>query len=895
MTKKQSQDLIQIDSIDVSRRSFLKSIPMIAAASTISPAALFSLSSYANDNSISYINHATHYGPFVAVVKNGKIIDALTIKQIDAKPTVMLTKGIVDRTYDSTRVKYPMVRKSYLNNIGKTDKRTYLRGKEPFVRVTWDVAINLVADQIIQTIKEHGNEAIFNSSYGGWSHAGVLRPNVLIGRFFNLIGGCSYTVGDYSGGASQVSLPFIIGDMEVYSQQTSWQQIKKNTEIFVLVGVDPYKNNRIEYRVADHQMYPNWDKFKENGIKFISINPQKTTTDKQMGSEWIKIIPNTDTALFLAMSYHLLVNDKYDKEFVKKYTVGFKKVASHLKGEDNTEAKTPEWAEKITGIKASEIKRLAILFSENKTEFAGAWSLQRANHGEMTHWAMINFCALLGNIGLPGEGVGFSWHYGNGGMPSSDSIIATGISQGVNQIETFCPASRINDMILNPNKEFTRNGGIHRYPDIKMVYNAGVNFISHQQDTNELLRGLQRCHTIINQDPWWNASSRFADIILPASSTLERDDITSGGTYSNDKVYAMKKVIEPIGESLSDYEIFTKLATKLNIGHQFTEGKSITDIVKASYAKTTAAKTVTFEKFWQDGFVKLPFPKGAENWVRHSNFRKDPNKNHLHTQSGKIEMFCQQIADFKLDDCPPLPMFLEPFEYLGNADKDQLHVVSPHPYNRLHSQMANTSIREIDNIKDREFLLINSKDAKKRNIKNGDLVELYNKRGSLIAGAKLSDDIMPGVVSIYEGAWLSVDNKGRCNSGAVNIITSSKASSGLSQATSANTCLAYLRLSTDIKDKNLAYTPPEISSNLEFKYKMKNNPAILKNNFNKKLSPGAKLFYQKCTLCHIPRNPKSYTKKQWNGILPSMLPRTGTTKKEQKLIREFLYKNAKPE
>ena len=176
---------------------------------------------------------------------------------------------------------------------------------------------------------------------------------VLQGRLFGLIGGHSVTTGDYSGGASQVSLPHIIGDMEVYSPQTAWEVIRDNTEVFVLVGCDPWKNNRIEYTVADHQMYSRWEAIRDAGVKFVSINPQRTTTDEAMRAEWVKIIPNTDTALFLAMAYHVYTTGKYDKAYLDKYTVGFDKFAPSLAD------KTPEWAEGITGISAHRIRALA--------------------------------------------------------------------------------------------------------------------------------------------------------------------------------------------------------------------------------------------------------------------------------------------------------------------------------------------------------------------------------------------------------------------------------------------------------------------------------------------------------------------------------------------------------
>src|SRR5690606_2489538 len=153
-----------------------------------------------------------------------------------------------------------------------------------------------------------------------------------------------------------------------------------------------------------------------------------------------------------------------------------------------------------------------------------------------------------------------SWHYGNGGMPQSGKGTPSGLSQDKNFVTDYIvPASRLTDALENPGAEVVYNGNVRKFPDVHMIYNAGNNFMSHQQDTNRLIRALQKVRTIVSQDVWWTAATRWADIVLPASSPLERDDISVGGTYSNDRIYAMKKLIEPVGESRSDFEIFAGL------------------------------------------------------------------------------------------------------------------------------------------------------------------------------------------------------------------------------------------------------------------------------------------------------------------------------------------------
>ncbi len=848
------------------------------------------------------VAHATHYGPFVGTVVHGRL-RKVEPQPTDKRPTPMLTEGVLARTYDKTRVAGPMVRKSYLEGFRTGKTHAELRGREPFVQVSWDVALGLTARAILDTIEKYGNEGCFSSSYGGWSHAGIFRPNVLQGRFFNLLGGSSMTAGDYSAGAGQIIMPLVLGDLEVYSAQTCWEEVAKHTEVMVFVGCDPNKNNRIEYTVADHDMYPNWEAIKKAGVKCISINPQRTTTDEVMGSEWVPIIPNTDTALFLAMSHHLLTTNRWNRDFIEKYTVGFDRFRAYLEGRDadGTPAKTPEWASKITGIPAARIRQLAELFASKRTQIAGSWAIQRAHHGEMPYWAIVNFACLLGNIGLPGQGVGFSWHYGGGGTPQSGATPPTGLSQGRNTVKKICPASRISEMLNNPGKAFTYNGSRYTYPLVKLIYNAGNNFLSHQQDLNELIRALQKVDTVIVQDCWWTASARWADIVLPATTTLERNDISSGGTYNINKFYAMKQVIAPQGDALDDFEIFRRLADLCGVEIGFTEGKEPMDYVEAAYENSSAAKLMPFEAFWEKGEITLPTPAAADGWVRHGDFRADPAKHPLHTPSGRIEMYSATIEKMNLPDCPPMPKWQEPAEYLGNAKPGQLHVVSPHPFMRLHSQMANAEpLRRTYAVQGREPLLINTEDARKRGIRDGDLVELYNERGALVVGARVSDRIMPGVVSIYEGAWPQLDSKGRCNNGLVNFITSSRPASGLTQATTADTCLASLRKCRDADPGgSRAFEPPRIIRKTDLKIDEEvfglDRAEALREKAIASMSPGEKIFYQRCTVCHGPRDPAQFTPRQWQGITQSMFPRAGLTPDEQKLVREFLMKNAKAE
>ncbi|WQV45393.1 molybdopterin guanine dinucleotide-containing S/N-oxide reductase [Helicobacter pylori] len=772
----------------ISRRSILKKIPIaLASVNVLKAVGVF--------EKVKSIPHATHFGPFIAKVQNGVIKDIVPQKS-DYNPTMML-KAMADRVYSDSRVKYPCVRKSFLENK-KNHKE--LRGREEFVRVSWDVALDLAAKKL----KEIPKENIFNASYGGWGHAGSLhRCHHLAWRFFNTtLGGAIGTDGEYNNGAAARINPMIVGDMEVYSQQTTHEEMIKNCKVYVMWGADLFKCNRIDYSVPNHVNDSYYPKYKRAGIKFISIDPIYTETAQAFNAEWIPIRPNTDVALMLGMMHYLYTSDQYDKAFIAKYTDGFDKFLPYLLGESDSVPKTLEWASQITGVSAEKIKELADLFVSKRTFLAGNWAMQRAQHGEQPDWALIVLASMIGQVGLSGGGFGFSMHYGGNAQAGSGARIVPMISQGNNAVKSAIPASRVSEAILNPDKEIDFMGKKLKLPKIKMIYTCGANLLGHEADTNELIRALRTLDCVIVHEPWWTPTAKFADIVFASTSTMERDDITFGGSYSKNVIYAMRKVVEPVYESKDDYEIFRQLALRVGgneTEQRFTESKGYMEWIKGLYEKSDGPTLKSFDQFWRDGFVEFEIPENARKFVRHAKFRQDPINNRLDTESGKIQIFSQKCADFKLADFKGHPTWFEPAEWLGSkmAEIYPFHLISPHPKYRVNSQLDNTWVRNAYKIQGREPVMINELDANKLGIRHGEIVEVFNARGRLLAGAFVTKNIRQGVLSIQEGAWYDPEDVNtrnpRCNAGSVNTLTSSRPTSSMTQAISVNTALVNIR------------------------------------------------------------------------------------------------------
>ena len=199
-----------------------------------------------------------------------------------------------------------------------------------------------------------------------------------------------------------------------------------------------------------------------------------------------------------------------------------------------------------------------------------------------------------------------------------------------------------------------------------------------------------------------------------------------------------------------------------------------------------------FNSFWRKGYFELPPLKNEK--IMFKDFRLNPLKNKLNTPSGKIEITSKNIKKFKLKDCRQYTSWFEPYEWLGNKKKFTLHLISNQPQFKLHGQLDNEKLSKKNKIKKKEPIIINPSDAKKRKLKNNDLVEVYNKRGRMLAGVKISKTVMEGVVVVSTGSWFSPHNKENLEMhGNPNVLTGDIPTSSLSQAPTAHNTLVEVK------------------------------------------------------------------------------------------------------
>jgi biotin/methionine sulfoxide reductase len=340
-------------------------------------------------------------------------------------------------------------------------------------------------------------------------------------------------------------------------------------------------------------------------------------------------------------------------------------------------------------------------------------------------------------------------------------------------------------MLLHPGAPFDFNGQRLAYPDIKLVYWAGGNPFHHHQDLNRLREAFARPDTVIVHESAWTATARHADIVLPATVTLEREDI--GGSPGDPLLVAMHRAVPAYAEARDDYDTFSALAERLGIAEQFTAGRSARQWLRHLYEPTRRAllereaKAPEFDEFWETGELVLPTLPWDGGIVRA--FRRDPVAAPLPTPSGKIEIASAKIAGFGYVDCPGHPTSLPPAE--PPDPRFPLQLVANQPATRLHSQLDFGATSLKSKIKDREPVRIHPQDAAARGIGDGDIVRLYNDRGACLAGAVLSEALRPGVVQLSTGAWYDPEDpsseKPMCVHGNPNVVTRDTGTSKLAQ------------------------------------------------------------------------------------------------------------------
>ncbi len=690
-----------------------------------------------------------------------KISTDTSAGDLNNPPLTACARGLnYHKTYlnEEKRLLYPMI-------------RTGERGAGEFRRASWEEAIDLIAKEWVRIRDTYGPESRF--VHYAWGVESVFTPLDFAKRLMALDGGYLGYYNSYSTACIAYTTPYMFGTGVCGN---SFSDLV-NTNLIILWGHNP-----AETRFDTLMFYLR--EAKKRGIPIVCVDPRKHDTIRALGAEWIPIRPATDAAMLDAMAYVIKSEQLYDRNFIQTFCQGFSKDTmphgyedeenyfDYLDGAYDGVAKTPEWAENITGVPAEIIADLARRYANAAPGvLMPGYGPQRNMNGEQTTRGCIMLAALTGNIGVSGGWAGSGAWIPLPPMPDFPFV--------QNPYSAKIPVYRWTDAITYGTEMNQRDGvrgSENLKSSIKMIVNLAGNALINQHGdinrTKEILKDTSKVEFIVCSDVFMTPSAKFADVLLPGVSFFEMNNLVTPWLQGN-FFGAVNKVVEPLGECKFEYEWLAEIAKRIGLYDEFTEGHAtLDDWVEDTYNKLreSTPQLPTYEQFQKDGVYRY---QDLEPVIAFEKIRQNPTEQKFPTPSGKIEIFSTALFEMnESEKIPAIPKYVPAEEgYEDRSEEYPLQLMGYHTKRRCHSIHDNNEEMEV---LDPMAVHMHEADAKERGIKDGDLVLVYNDRGRIKMQAKISNQIMPGVVAISQGAWYTPDATGDDVRGCINILTSDK-------------------------------------------------------------------------------------------------------------------------
>jgi anaerobic dimethyl sulfoxide reductase subunit A len=681
-----------------------------------------------------------------AHVRDGRIVHISTDQRRwnpELPPLAACARGVgqIERTYHPDRLQYPM-------------RRSGPRGSGQFERVSWDEALGTVAREMLRVRASYGNAAILDGSRTG--SQSMLHGRVAAQRFLYMFGGCTELWSNMSAEAEVFAVRMTYGAKADYKSSGREPSDYANSKLILMWGWSPGDGTF----GTGTMPYLKWAK--QQGVRIVCVDPRRTETSRQLADEHIFIRPGTDAAALIAMAFVIVSEGLHDQDYCDRYVLGFDEAhlpqgapagasyRSYLLGFADGVPKTPEWAAAITGIPAETIRRLAIEFATAKpAALQAGYAPGRTDFGEQFHRAVYVLCALTGNVGILGGNSGSS----NGATGRSG---VKSLAIGKNPIDARVSSPMLADLLAHG-----KAGG---YPaDIKLIYSVGGDLFNQAPNVNKMVSALGGVEFIVGQDNFLTPTVRYADIVLPATTFWERNDVHTPWAGALHYAIFMRQAIEPMYECRNDIDIFTDLAMRLDIA-------GYNDKSEMEWLKELTADAVDdFDAFMEQGVARFPAPEDA---VAFAHEIRDPDNHKFSTPSGKIEIYAMALAakpdPYGLGVIPPIPTWIPP---VPRSVGYPLTLCTPKSRARTHSIHGNQpSLARVD----RDCVWVHPDDAKARGIVDGDEARVFNERGATILPARVTDRIARGVVSIKEGAWFTPGQGGTDTQGCANVLTADR-------------------------------------------------------------------------------------------------------------------------
>jgi len=630
-------------------------------------------------------------------VEDGRIVGVEPHEGNRATPEGACLKGLayVERAVSPERILHPI-------------RRTAGGG---FERVSWDAALDLIAENLRRCHAEHGPRGLFY--YAGSGTKGLLNRVGL--DFWRLTGGCTTTYGDLCWPAGLEATRLTLGENK---HNAPWDLV--NARLIVLWGKNPAETNL--------QQMPFALEAQRRGAHLVVIDPRRTESAER-AELLVQPRPGTDGALALGVAHLLVERGGIDRAFIAEHVHGFDEFAAMLA--DFPPARSAE----ICGVPLAQIERLAELFgTTSPATICAGFGMQRFTNSGQTMRALIALLAITGNLGRPGAG----WQFANlqsavfGEVPDPVAFFPPAQPDGVLRV-SVSTARLGRDMLAAAD------------PPLKMAWIERGNPVLQNPETHVVRAALRALDFRVVVDQFMTDTAREADLVLPAKAFFEQSDVI--GAYWHPYIQLKRKVAEPPGEVKPESEIYRLLADRLGL----PEGEIAARIPGPADADVEAwleEKLAPFPELNLERLGEGPVLAPGHEEVAFADLV-------FPTPSGRIELLSREAVDRWGVDA--LPVFREPEESPRGKSPEvlryPLQLLTPNGKNRIHSQFGN--LRMIRALGERHVALLSPIDAAARGIAPGDRVRVHNERGEVRLEAELDLSLRPGCVVVGNGWWIA--------------------------------------------------------------------------------------------------------------------------------------------
>jgi anaerobic selenocysteine-containing dehydrogenase len=675
--------------------------------------------------------------------------------RIQGDPAHPVTRGFLcakvakylDRVYSPDRVMYPMRRigPKGAREFGETDPFGFDQGglrsvptppgvansAGDFERISWDEALDEIASRFRAIAAEFGPEAILPYSYGGT--LGALNGGSMDRRFFHRLG-ASQLARNICSAAGEAGLKSVIG---------------------IKLGTDPEQFTHSRYIIAwganihgnNVHLWPFISEARRKGAKLVVIDPYRTRT--AACADWyLPINPGTDAALALGMM-HVIINERlHDADYVARYTLGFDQLR------EKVQEYPPERVAKWTGIAASDITQLAREYATTRPAVIRLnYGVQRSEGGGMATRAVTMLPCVTG-----------SWKEVGGGLQLSTSG-AFGLNRSsLERADLMSTALGRSARVINM-VELGTALNVLQDPPVKALFVYNSNPAAVCPNHNLVVRGLKRpdLFTVVHEQ-FFTDTVDYADLVLPATTFFEHKDLQ--GAYGHYYLQISNPAIEPLGECRSNVDLFRALAGRMGFAEDCFHESVDQMIDGALHSENPRLRGIHRERLQREGHVRLNFEQRmSAPGSQCSEFLPFADGN-FGTASGKAELYSE---DIKAQGFDPVVTFMPADEsrHGKGAKEFPLELLARKADNFLNTTFCNLPV--IQEMEEVGLLEISAADARDRNILDGDVVRVFNRRGDIFLRARVNGAVQPGVVSAaLHWAKLSAGN------GNINVLTSEK-------------------------------------------------------------------------------------------------------------------------